>query len=97
MRQMLGLNKVIRTFDQPVQVRAYVFDDNRVRDMFAGTSVIHTVGAIHYTDIFKGKWVFRFSRRYNFMRFEDGEIFGGGWEDYGKEEDNGEYPDTEAS
>jgi hypothetical protein len=63
-------------------------------DVIDGTSLVYAQGEIHYTDVFEGRWVFRFHRRWKYYRFSDGKPFGGTWEDYGKAQENGEYADA---
>jgi hypothetical protein len=93
MRVMRGVPSVIRALDSPTQVRDFVTPIGGFDDIFSGASLVYAKGAIHYTDIFNGKWVYRFYRRYKFLFYEEGRVLGGGWENYGNETDNGEYPD----
>lgn len=62
-----------------------------IDDVLKGESIMFCRGAIHYADVFDGKWVFRFSRRYRVYLLPDRKVAGGYWEDFGKPEDNGEY------
>lgn len=71
-----------------------ILGDEGIDDVLRGDKFIYAIGAIHYTDVFEGRWVFRFSRRWKYHRFADGKPFGGDWENYGEAKENGEYPDT---
>jgi hypothetical protein len=93
MHGMRGVPSVIRTLDSPTQVTDFVVPVGGFDDIFSGTSLVYAKGAIHYTDIFDGKWVYRFYRRYEFLFYEGGRVLGGGWKNCGNETDNGEYPD----
>jgi hypothetical protein len=65
--------------------------DEGIEDVLSGKSLIFCKGSIHYTDVFNGKWAFRFNRRYKVYLLPDGQRTGGYWEDYGEPEDNGDY------
>jgi hypothetical protein len=93
LQEMRGMPSVIRAADAPVEVRDLIIGLEGFTKVFTGASMVYAKGAIHYTDVFDGKWVFRFSRRYKFLFYPDEVIIGGSWEDYGEEGDNGEYPD----
>jgi hypothetical protein len=93
LQEMRGMPSVIRAADAPIEVRDFIVAIGGFPKVFTGASTVYAKGAIHYTDVFDGKWVFRFSRRYKYLFFPDSKIIGGGWENYGEEEDNGEYPD----
>ncbi|MDR5726885.1 MAG: hypothetical protein RB191_05400 [Terriglobia bacterium] len=62
-----------------------------IDDVLKEESIMFCRGAIHYADVFDGKWVFLFSRRYRVYLLPDRKVAGGYWEDFGKPEDNGEY------
>lgn len=53
-------------------------------------------GFIEYSDVFGGRWIFRFKRRWEYFgnpsQVFPHENFGGEWAKYGNQEDNGEYP-----
>jgi hypothetical protein len=93
MHEMRGVPSVIRTLDSPTQVTDFVVPVGGFDDIYSGASLVYTKGEIHYTDIFDGKWVYRFYRRYEFLFYEEGRVLGGGWKNCGNETDNGEYPD----
>jgi hypothetical protein len=92
-QEMRGMPSVIRAADAPIEVRDFAVAIGGFPKVFTGASTVYAKGAIHYTDVFDGKWVFRFSRRYQYLFFPDSKIIGGGWEAYGEEGDNGEYPE----
>jgi hypothetical protein len=92
-QEMRGMPSVIRAADAPIEVRDFIVKLDGFTTVFTGASMVYAKGAIHYTDIFDGKWVFRFSRRYKYLFYPEDKIIGGSWEDYGEEGDNGEYPD----
>jgi hypothetical protein len=92
--QMLDAPEAISPVDRFVGARGYVFNAGEgFGTVYTGDSFVYVKGAVHYTDVFNGKWVFRFSRRYKFVFYPKGKIIGGSWENYGEEGDNGEYPD----
>lgn len=57
-------------------------ENEEIYDVLNEESLMFCKGAIHYTDVFDGKWVFHFCRRYKVFRINS-ERIGGHWEDYG--------------
>jgi hypothetical protein len=99
---MAEFPNVIRSGSDPLKTWTVLFRTNPMRlwvptvnegidDVLSGKSLMFCKGLINYSDVFNGKWVFRFSRCYNVYLLPDGECAGGYWEDYGDPKDNGEY------
>lgn len=93
LKSMRGMPPVLRQ-SETVEVVDFALSFDGFESVFKGSSFINARGFIRYTDVFKGRWISRFNRRYRYLFLEDGEIIGGSWEDFGDTpESNGEYPD----
>ncbi len=97
--EMPGVPKVIPPGSNPINTHTFLqrpvsvlAGDEGIGDVLSGASIVYCTGEIHYTDVFNGRWVFRFSKRHKFHFRSDGEILVGYWEDCGQQEENGEYP-----
>jgi hypothetical protein len=80
--------------------RPYPFDYASLSDrLVSGDQVVICVGFVEYSDVFGGRWIFRFKRRWSFFGKPD-ELGGliprsllrGEWAKCGSMEENGEYP-----
>jgi hypothetical protein len=105
--EMIGLPSVISCDCRKIKgivlvhpPRPYPFDYAVLSDHLAsGEQTAVCVGFVEYSDVFGGRWVFRFRRRWKFFG-TPGELQGlyprsllsGEWAKYGTQEDNGEYP-----
>lgn len=105
--EMVGLPRVISCDRRNIKgivlihpPRPYPFDYAALSDrLVSGDQTVICVGFVEYSDVFGGKWIFRFKRRWKFFgpSKELGGILprsllSGEWARYGSQEDNGEYP-----
>jgi hypothetical protein len=102
--EMVGLPSVISPDSRNVQgfvlvhpPKPYPFDYEALSDrLVSGEHTLICMGFVEYSDVFGGRWIFKFKRKWHFFGKPDSilphSLLTGEWAKYGDPEDNGEYP-----